>query len=1155
MKNETLKLFGINAAGIKCKLNSFNEILSKLKPQIWMVEETKLKPNENIKCVSVDDYQVFYLSRQETQGGGLALGVNKKLESTLLNEGDDDTEVMSVLVVVGDMLIRVIIGYGVQENATKEKKEKFWDFIEKEVTEADSLEQGIILQMDGNLHAGDELIKNDPNPQNMNGKLFMQFLQRNPSLTVVNSLSICEGLITRQRELESRTERAILDFFIVNEKLKPFLKRMIIDEKREFCMSNFAQLKKNKRVTESDHNGLILELAIQFSYKKLERQEMFNLKNKECQEAFKRETEINQDLLKCFENELPFQAQSKKWLKAFNSILFKSFRKVRICESKKKKNEINQNNLIQERIKLKKETKFKVIDANMKQKIEERIEQIEKDIGNEISDSFHKEIVETIKELGGDNTSLDGSGRKKLWNLLKRKCPKVQSTFPVGKKDRKGNLITNHIGLKNLYLKTYKERLRNRPIKEGFEEIKSLKMFLFNLRKELCSKRKSKPWEMKDLDAVLKDLKRDKSRDPNGWINEIFQEGIAGKNLKKSLLILFNKMKLENYFPDFTRLADVTTIYKGKGEKSNLTNDRGIFIVSIFRSLVMKLIYTDIYEIIDESMSDSQIGSRKGKNIRNHVWVLNSIICDTLSSKAKKSIDLQIYDYKQCFDSLWLEECLNDMYSGGLKDDKLNLLYSANQLVNIAIRTPVGKTEVGSIEKVVIQGDVFGPMLCSKQVDSFGKECLEEQKHTYLYKGEVEIPPLSMVDDVVCIAECGYKSVMVNSYMQSKTSTKKLQFGASKCKKNHIGKQCEDFKCHPLLIDTWEENEVKDEETGNFQVEDVCIGEEVMEEKHEEKYLGDVISKDGRNLKNIQARINKGKGIVKKILDILEGIPFGKMYFQVAVLLRNSLLVSSLLCNSEAWFNLTDSELNLLETVDLILLRSIMKAPKSTPKEMLFLELGLQPLRDLIRQRRLNFLHYILTQGADSMIFKVFNKQSQNRQKKDWVTTVLKDLELVGLNVTFADIQAMNKTKWKNIVKLHIREKSLQNLQEIKQKHSKVKELKHVKLEMQKYLLPNKYESSKEDIQSIFKIRSRVLDLKMNLKGIYDTYECEVCLKEEESQKHIYECTEIWKIREINHENIPKYENILNGDVLEMIEVAKIIQANMKIQEKAKDKD
>ena len=93
--------------------------------------------------------------------------------------------------------------------------------------------------MDGNLHAGAHLIKNDPNPQNVNGKLFMQFLQRNPSLTVVNSLTICEGLITRQWELESRMERAVLDFFLVNEKLAPLLKRMIIDEKREYCLINF----------------------------------------------------------------------------------------------------------------------------------------------------------------------------------------------------------------------------------------------------------------------------------------------------------------------------------------------------------------------------------------------------------------------------------------------------------------------------------------------------------------------------------------------------------------------------------------------------------------------------------------------------------------------------------------------------------------------------------------------------------------------------------------------------------------------------------------------------------------------------------------------------------------------------------------------------
>ena len=224
-----------------------------------MVEETKLKSHETIKCEAIDDFQVYYLSRQKSQGGGVALGVNKMFESTLLNEGDDETEVISVLVVVGKIPIRMIVGYGPQENALKDKKEKFWDFIENEVLEAEAEHQGVIIQIDGNLHAGKNLLKNDPNPQNQNGKFFMDFLQRNSMLSVVNSLDICEGLITRQRLLETRSEKAVLDFFIVNDKLNPFLKKMIVDEQRNFSLGNYAQIHKNKRIIESDHNGLILD--------------------------------------------------------------------------------------------------------------------------------------------------------------------------------------------------------------------------------------------------------------------------------------------------------------------------------------------------------------------------------------------------------------------------------------------------------------------------------------------------------------------------------------------------------------------------------------------------------------------------------------------------------------------------------------------------------------------------------------------------------------------------------------------------------------------------------------------------------------------------------------------------------------------------------
>ena len=118
-------------------------------------------------------------------------------------------------------------------------------------------------------------------------------------------------------------------------------------------------------------------------------------------------------------------------------------------------------------------------------------------------------------------------------------------------------------------------------------------------------------------------------------------------------------------------------------------------------------------------------------NVRNHIWVLNGIINDALSTKKKKGLDIQIFDYRQCFDSLWLSECLNYMYDSGVRNDKLALLYNINTHVKVAVKTPVGKTRRGSIHNVITQGDVFGPILCSNQVDTFGKECLQQGKYTY----------------------------------------------------------------------------------------------------------------------------------------------------------------------------------------------------------------------------------------------------------------------------------------------------------------------------------------------------------------------------------------------------------------------------------------
>ena len=66
-KETPLRLFGINCAGIKSKLDSFDNILKHVKAQIFTLQETKLKQNEKLKCEMALKYQIYDLSRKDTQ--------------------------------------------------------------------------------------------------------------------------------------------------------------------------------------------------------------------------------------------------------------------------------------------------------------------------------------------------------------------------------------------------------------------------------------------------------------------------------------------------------------------------------------------------------------------------------------------------------------------------------------------------------------------------------------------------------------------------------------------------------------------------------------------------------------------------------------------------------------------------------------------------------------------------------------------------------------------------------------------------------------------------------------------------------------------------------------------------------------------------------
>ena len=63
-------------------------------------------------------------------------------------------------------------------------------------------------------------------------------------------------------------------------------------------------------------------------------------------------------------------------------------------------------------------------------------------------------------------------------------------------------------------------------------------------------------------------------------------------------------------------------------------------------------------------------------------------------------------------------------------------------------------------------------------------------------------------------------------------------------------------------------------------------------------YLGVIISGDGTNKLNIENRVSRGLGKIAQIMGMIEKISLGKHFFKIALLLRESIFLSSILTNS-----------------------------------------------------------------------------------------------------------------------------------------------------------------------------------------------------------------------------------------------------------------
>ena len=130
------------------------------------------------------------------------------------------------------------------------------------------------------------------------------------------------------------------------------------------------------------------------------------------------------------------------------------------------------------------------------------------------------------------------------------------------------------------------KRLENRKIKIGLEGMQEKKESLCNARLKEARGNTTPPWTMEDLIPVLSHLKKDASRDPFGYANELFHPDVAGTDLKKAVLTLMNLIKQTQTYPEKMEWCNISSLWKRKGPINNFDSYRGIFRITVLRNIL-----------------------------------------------------------------------------------------------------------------------------------------------------------------------------------------------------------------------------------------------------------------------------------------------------------------------------------------------------------------------------------------------------------------------------------------------------------------------------------------------------------------------------------------------------------------------------------------
>ena len=580
---------------------------------------------------------------------------------------------------------------------------------------------------------------------------------------------------------------------------------------------------------------------------------------------------------------------------------------------------------------------------------------------------------------------------------------------------------------------------------------------------------------MKEVEIAILNKKNNKST--TDFPNEMLKRG--GEGFLKWLYPMVKHFWEKEIAPLIWNRGLITFVFKGKGDREKMNNQRGITVSSTVSMVCEELINNRMIQLVP--LTQSQGGGKKKSSTRDHLFVLRGAMAYAL--KYKTDLHITFYDVEKAYDRASVEDLLVEAWDHGMKGKVWRLMKILNTKLTAQIKTKHGLTrEIERLAGGKQGGKNFG-FLFAKMMDVLQEEAKKDE-NLGISQGLLKLIFLLWVDDVVSFAEGRLQQQLTLQMVDEFARKHKLKWGAAKCKVMAVGSSayCET---------QWR------------------LGEEEIQSCEEYRYLGDIIMRNNGNQKIILDREYRVKMTTRKVMSISSSEVINTIEMSAILKLHESKIVSTLLTNSETWV-LTKEQLKKIERIELWALKKLIGLPATTPTVAIIYATGCLYTTQRIHQRQLLYLKTLLNRPEND--WPRIHLHLQKTEGIWWAKQIDGILEQYNLDYSWEQIRNMTVPDWKRRVQIRIEEKHKERLiDECNGAHGEKTKTKSIKrlIDVDNFTrspVLNIVNRSKIGTRAVIMGMSGMLDCRNNYHHKYKTKLCDNCGVTDDEMHRINYC-------------------------------------------------